>query len=77
MAFENTPELSVFEKLDVMKLERTGSLLSLVVKGEKEKIMQFINSLQPLYAECIDLTLEELFVYELEVVGYDVKNILS
>ena len=60
-----------------MKSERTGSLLSLVVKGDEQEIMRFINRLNPLYAECIEPTLEEVFVYELEVVGYDVKNILS
>ena len=76
-AFSTVPELSVFDELDVMKLERTGSLLSLVVRGDEEKIMQFINRLSPIYCEAIEPTLEEVFVYELEVIGYDVKNILS
>lgn len=77
VAFSQVPEMSVFNSLYVMKAERTGSLLSLVVKGNEDEIMQFINTLNPLYAECIEPTLEEVFVYELEVVGYDVKNILS
>lgn len=77
VAFSNIPETSVFEALNVMKIERTGSLLSLVVRGEETEIMQYINTLNPLYAECIEPTLEEVFIYELEVVGYDVKNILS
>lgn len=77
VAFSEVPEMSVFDALYVMKAERTGSLLSLVVKGNEDEIMQFINRLNPLYAECIEPTLEEVFVYELEVVGYDVKNILS
>ncbi len=77
VAFSATPDMSVFYNICVMKAERTGSLLSLVVKGNEDAIMQFINSLNPLYAECIEPTLEEIFVYELEVYGYDVKNILS
>ncbi len=77
VAFSNVPDTSVFNSLYIMKMERTGSLLSLVVKGNEEEIMQFINRLDPLYAECIEPTLEEVFVYELEVIGYDVKNILS
>ena len=77
VAFSKVPEMSVFDALYVMKAERTGSLLSLVVKGNEDEIMRFINGLNPLYAECIEPTLEEIFVYELEVVGYDVKNILS
>ena len=77
VAFSEVPDMSVFDSLYVMKTERTGSLLSLVVRGNEDEIMQYINSLNPLYAECIEPTLEEVFVYELEVIGYDVKNILS
>ena len=77
VAFKNVPELSVFDSLDVMKIERTGSLLSLVVRGDENEIMQFIKCLFPLYCEAIEPTLEEVFLYELEVIGYDVKNILS
>ena len=76
-AFGQIPDISVFDELDVMKIECTGSLVSLVVKGDEQEIMNFINSLNPVYAECIEPTLEEVFIYELEVVGYDVKNILS
>lgn len=77
VAFSEVPDMKVFDSLYVMKAERTGSLLSLVVKGDEDEIMQYVNSLSPLYAECIEPTLEEVFVYELEVIGYDVKNILS
>ncbi len=77
VAFSTVPELSVFDDLDVMKLERTGSLLSLVVRGNEAEILQFINRLCPIYCEAIEPTLEEVFVYELEVIGYDVKNILA
>lgn len=69
--------MSIFNSLYIMKTERTGSLLSLVIKGDQDYIMQFINNLSPLYAECIEPSLEEIFIYELEVIGYDVKNILS
>ncbi len=77
VAFSEVPDMSVFNSIHIMKCERTGSLLSLVVKGDENEIMQYIKSLNPLYAECIEPTLEEVFIYELEVVGYDVKNILS
>ncbi len=77
VVFENIPELSVFNKLEVMKTERTGSVLQMVVRGEKDEIMSFINTLSPVFSECIEPSLEEVFIYELEVSGYDVKNILE
>ncbi len=76
-AFNHVPDLSVFDALDVMKIERTGSLLQMIVRGDREEIMKFIKNLLPLFAECVEPTIEEIFVYELEVIGYDVKNILQ
>ena len=45
--------------------------------GEEEEIMEKINSLNPIFAETVEPTLEEIFIYELEVEGYDIKNILK
>ncbi len=77
VAFENIPEMSAFDGLDIMKIERTGSVIQLVVRGDEKEIMDHIKMLFPVFAECIEPSLEELFVYELEVTGYDVKNILA
>lgn len=76
-AFKTIPELSVFGALDVLKTERTGSVLQLIVRGQQDEIMSFIEKLSPVFAECIEPTLEEMFIFELEVTGYDVKNILA
>ncbi len=75
--FKTVPEITAFEGIEVLKCEKTGSVLQLVTRGEKEKIMKFIDNLSPVFSECIEPTLEEIFVYELEVSGYDVKNILE
>ncbi|MBO4432158.1 MAG: ABC transporter ATP-binding protein [Clostridia bacterium] len=75
--FDKVPETEAFSKLDLMKIERTGSVIQLVARGEKQDIMAFVESLSPKFAECIDVSLEEAFIYELEVKGYDVKTIES
>ncbi len=77
VAFSSVPETKIFEKLDIIKLERTGSLVQIIARGERKEILDYINGLCPLFAECIEPTLEEMFMYELEVTGYDVKNILE
>ncbi|MBQ1961640.1 MAG: ABC transporter ATP-binding protein [Clostridia bacterium] len=75
--FERTPDVSVFKELNVIKTERTGSLVQMIIRGKEDEIMTFIRSLDPIFCECIEPTLEEMFIYELEVTGYDVKNILQ
>lgn len=77
VAFDRVPDTSVFDALDVMKIEKTGSLLQMIVRGDQEEIMKYIRNLLPVFAECVEPSIEEIFLYELEVIGYDVKNILQ
>ena len=47
--FESVPETAIFEsKLDVIKTERTGSVLQMVVRGDREKILNFIKNQEQL-----------------------------
>ena len=40
-------------------------------------ILEQINALHPVFAEVLPLTLEEVFISEMEVAGYDIENILN
>lgn len=71
------PELEAFAPLDIVKSEIHGSLINLVVRGTKEEILDKINSLNPIFVEILPLTLEEVFISEMEVAGYDLDNILK
>ncbi len=76
-AFKVLPPEIKFDGLNILKAEKTGSLVSMVIRGEEEEIMEKINSLNLIFAETVEPTLEEIFIYELEVEGYDIKNILK
>ena len=75
VAFRGVPDVTAFSGLDVIKAERSGSLLQLIVRGDEIQIMNYINRLSPVFSECIEPSLEETFMFELEVNGYDVKSI--
>ena len=74
--FRPMPDMKVFDTLQIVKLEIRGSLISLVVRGNKEEILAQIDALHPVFFEIIPLTLEEVFISEMEVAGYDLNNIL-
>ena len=48
----------------------------MIVRGEREKTEAIIRSMEPLYSELIPLTLEEIFITEMEVLGYDVEQLV-
>ncbi len=76
-AFKTVPTEIKWNGLDILKAERTGSLVRMVIRGNIDEIMEHINSLEPIFCEVIEPSLEELFIYEMEVEGYDVGNILK
>ncbi|MBW7572516.1 ABC transporter ATP-binding protein [Caproiciproducens faecalis] len=75
--FKPMPELSAFAPLEIIKTEMHGSLINLVIRGTKDEILEKINGLNPVFAEVLPLTLEEVFISEMEVAGYDLENILN
>lgn len=73
---DSITEYEVVTKLDVLKNERRGSLVTLTIRGEQEEIMNKIQSANPVFSEILPLSLEEIFISETEVVGYDIKKLI-
>lgn len=62
--------------LEVLNYEKRGSLYSLTIRGEREEIAAAIRKLEPVFFEMLPLTLEEIFISETEVRGYDIKKLI-
>ena len=75
--FEKEVGEGLFKDLQVVKIQRQGKLLNLTIKGNGEEIEKYLRSLKPVYLEMLPLTLEEVFISEMEAVGYDIDNILK
>ena len=69
-------EQALIRSLRILKMERTGSLLTLTVRGEREETVRLVQAQEPLFFEVLPLTLEEIFISETEVAGYDIKDFL-
>lgn len=63
--------------LQVMNLERRGKFFTMIVRGDREKILTALDAFQPVAVEAYPLTLEEVFLYEMEVKGYDANVIFQ
>ncbi len=77
LAFETPCDRSTLEgKFAITKFETRGSLITMTVKGDGDEVKEALNELNPLFFEMIPLTLEEVFIGETEVAGYDIKSLL-
>ncbi|MCM1149610.1 MAG: ABC transporter ATP-binding protein [Butyricicoccus sp.] len=64
------------EGLDILHQASSGRLSVLIVRGEPNKVMAKLQEAQPLFADALPLSLEEIFIYELGGHDYAVKDIL-
>ena len=62
--------------LDILHESQSGKLKTLVVRGDVEKITALVSAGRPAYFDILPLSLEEIFIYELGGVNYEVKNII-
>ena len=63
-------------ELDKVKVEYRGSLATMTVRGSREELEALMISYEPLFFEMIPLSLEEIFISETEVAGYDIKKLI-
>ncbi len=75
--FTETKTKEHFPDLDIITLDQRGSLYTIIARGDKEKITMALEKAGPLFLEVLPLTLEEIFISETEVRGYDIKKLLA
>ena len=62
--------------LQIMKTEERGQLHTLTVRGSREEILALFATVNTIFFEALPLSLEEIFISETEVVGYDIKKLI-
>ena len=64
------------EGLDILHESASGRLKTLVVRGTAQEVTEKVQAANPVYFDVLPLSLEEIFIYELGGVNYEVKNII-
>jgi len=75
--FVNDSEYEKFMTgLNVVSVNKRGRLNTITVRGSREELISKLNTVQTQFYEVLPLTLEEIFIEETEVVGYDIKKLI-
>ena len=64
------------ENLEVLHESASGRLRTYIVRGSASEISDAVAAANPVYYDVLPLSLEEIFIYELGGVNYEVKNII-
>ncbi len=77
IAFNKEFNKDIFGNFEVLKFTKHGSVASAIIRGDKEECIKHLTWLNPTLLEVLPLSLEEVFTYEMEALGYvfdDVKE---
>ncbi len=74
VAFSKEYDRSVFEDMDILAFNKQGSVSNLIIRGDSARSKALISAKDPLILEILPLTLEEVFLYEMEALGYSFEE---
>lgn len=57
--------------VDILHMETNGSVTHIIARGDRDKVRAAIEAHSPRIYDEVPLSLEEIFIYEMEVLGYD------
>ncbi len=74
-SFPNEVTADSFTDTEIMEIKTTGSVTTIIAKGTGEDLTATVMKMGGRFCDIIPLTLEEIFIYEMENLGYDYGEI--
>ncbi|MCX7694788.1 MAG: ABC transporter ATP-binding protein [Caloramator sp.] len=74
VAFNDGMPEELMDRIKPIKSVQKGRIWVLVVEGERSEIEKILQSYNPVLFDVVSLTLEEIFMYEMEGIGYEIIN---
>ncbi len=59
-----------FTELDILNFSKRGSVANMIVRGDRERTVALLQTMCPVLLDVLPLSLEEVFTYEMEALGY-------
>lgn len=73
--FEGEFDAAQLTPMSILGYSRRGSLVSFIARGTIDEINAFMTEKNPTFYETVPLTLEEIFICEMEDKGYDFSKL--
>ena len=74
IAFAHEYDHTFFRGFDVLNFVKHGSVSNLIIRGDRDKVTENLRMKSPILMEVLPLSLEEVFLYEMESLGYTFED---
>ena len=68
---------STFDEFNIIRYRQEGSVANMIINGDRDTTVEKLSKLNPLVLDVLPLTLEEVFTYEMEALGYEFDTALE
>jgi ABC-2 type transport system ATP-binding protein len=65
-----------FKDIEVLNYKKIGSVATIIVNDKNKDTKEKLEKLNPIILDFLPLTLEEVFIYEMEALGYEFNEII-
>ena len=65
-----------FKEFDILSFKKQGSVATIIVKDKDGKSKRKLEKMHPIILDFLNLTLEEVFIYEMEALGYEFNKFI-
>lgn len=65
-----------FSDFKVLSFKKSGSVATIILEGNREEYEEKLNAMNPVILDFLPLTLEEIFIYQMEVLGYEFNKMV-
>ncbi len=76
VAFGESYDKSKFSEIEMLSYTQVGSVATFIARGDRDMVTEKIRALSPVLLDVLPLNLEEVFIYEMEALGYAFKDVL-
>ena len=77
IAFDHEYDESKFTGMDILKFTKRGSVSNIILRGDRDLTAAALSSMKPTLLDVLPLSLEEVFTYEMEALGYRFSDMLE
>lgn len=70
IVFDHEYDKSIFDGISILNFTKNGSVSNLIVRGDRQQTSNILKEKSPILLEILPLSLEEVFIYEMETLGY-------
>ncbi|MBE6155018.1 MAG: ABC transporter ATP-binding protein [Firmicutes bacterium] len=67
---------STFKGLKILSYKKVGSVATLIIDEQGKDSKEILEKLKPVILDYLPLTLEEVFIYQMEALGYEFESVI-